>query len=173
MVFQDFNLFPHITLQENVMLGLRLVKKKKIAIARKIAGDLLDRVGIGHRAALYPSQVSGGQQQRAAIARALAMEPRAILFDEPTSALDPETVGEVLEVMRQLAKDGTTMVVATHEMTFARDVASTICMMEAGKVLETSHDPRQFFTCPENERTRAFLSRVLTPSGADRRTPQS
>jgi len=160
MVFQRFNLFPHMTALENVMEAPMLVAKVPKAIARQRARDLLERVGLAERADFYPSQLSGGQQQRVAIARALAMEPKLMLFDEPTSALDPELVGEVLSVMKDLAASGMTMVVVTHEMGFAREVADTLVFMDGGVVVE-SGDPRQILSNPQHVRTRAFLSRVL------------
>jgi len=173
MVFQDFNLFPHLTLEQNVMLAPRLVRHMRKPEARDLARSLLERVGIGDRAAHYPGQVSGGQQQRTAIARSLAMEPKVLLFDEPTSALDPETVGEVLDVMKDLVANGTTMIVATHEMSFAREAASTVCMMERGAVVELSRDPERFFSSPGSERTRTFLSRMLGADPGRRRPKES
>ncbi|MEJ3655753.1 amino acid ABC transporter ATP-binding protein [Actinomycetes bacterium KLBMP 9759] len=160
MVFQRFNLFPHMTAAENVMEAPRTVRREPKAAARKRACELLDRVGLGEKYDSYPSQLSGGQQQRVAIARALAMQPRLMLFDEPTSALDPELVGEVLDVMRALAKDGMTMVVVTHEMGFAREVGDTLVFMDEGRIVEAG-DPKVVLTNPEHERTKAFLSKVL------------
>ncbi|SDJ58661.1 amino acid ABC transporter ATP-binding protein [Streptomyces indicus] len=160
MVFQRFNLFPHMTALENVMEAPVRVRRESRATARERAGKLLDRVGLGDRAGHYPAQLSGGQQQRVAIARALAMEPKLMLFDEPTSALDPELVGDVLDVMRSLAADGMTMVVVTHEIGFAREVADTAVFMDEGVVVEAG-DPREVLDRPVQERTRAFLSKVL------------
>ncbi|MFD4368726.1 amino acid ABC transporter ATP-binding protein [Rhodococcus sp. NPDC058521] len=160
MVFQHFNLFPHRTALENVIEAPMRVKKvgKKAAIAR--ARDLLDQVGLTDKADAYPAQLSGGQQQRVAIARALAMDPKLMLFDEPTSALDPELVGEVLGVMKQLAKDGMSMVVVTHEMGFAREVADELVFMDGGVVVE-SGEPRELLSNPQHDRTKAFLSKLL------------
>ncbi len=160
MVFQRFNLFGHMTALENVVEAPIRVKKqpKRSAVAR--AKELLERVGLGDKLDSYPSQLSGGQQQRVAIARALAMEPKLMLFDEPTSALDPELVGEVLDVMRKLAKEGMTMVVVTHEIGFAREAADTLVFMDGGVVVE-SGDPREVLANPKHERTKAFLSKVL------------
>ncbi|MFI8370699.1 amino acid ABC transporter ATP-binding protein [Streptomyces sp. NPDC085466] len=160
MVFQRFNLFPHMTAVENVREAPVKVAGVSRAAAREQARDLLERVGLGDRAHHYPAQLSGGQQQRVAIARALAMKPKLMLFDEPTSALDPELVGDVLDVMRQLAADGMTMVVVTHEIGFAREVGDTAVFMDEGVVVEAG-DPRQVLVDPEQERTRAFLSKVL------------
>jgi polar amino acid transport system ATP-binding protein len=160
MVFQRFNLFPHMTALENVTEAPIQVLGRPKAAARDSAVQLLDRVGLADKAASYPRQLSGGQQQRVAIARALAMQPKLMLFDEPTSALDPELVGDVLEVMRQLAADGMTMVVVTHEMEFAREVADTVVFMDGGVVVE-SGKPEQVIRDPQHERTKAFLSRVL------------
>ncbi|WP_272263690.1 amino acid ABC transporter ATP-binding protein [Streptomyces xanthophaeus] len=160
MVFQRFNLFPHMTALENVMEAPVNVCGINKTQAKADAHDLLERVGLGDRAGHYPAQLSGGQQQRVAIARALAMKPKLMLFDEPTSALDPELVGDVLDVMRQLAADGMTMVVVTHEIGFAREVGDTAVFMDDGVVVE-SGDPRQVLVEPEQERTRAFLSKVL------------
>ena len=160
MVFQKFHLFPLKTVLENVMLAPVLTKHMTKTEARKKALELLDKVGLKDKADVYPAMLSGGQQQRVAIARALAMEPKALLFDEPTSALDPELVGEVLEVMRSLARDGMTMLVVTHEMGFARDVADRVIFMADGYVVEEG-TPQQIFTVPKEERTKAFLSRVL------------
>lgn len=160
MVFQRFNLFPHMTALENVMEAPVKVAGVSRAEARAGALRLLERVGLANRAARYPAQLSGGQQQRVAIARALAMKPKLMLFDEPTSALDPELVGEVLDVMRQLAAEGMTMVVVTHEIGFAREVADTAVFMDGGVVVEAG-DPRQVLGDPRQERTRTFLSKVL------------
>lgn len=160
MVFQRFNLFPHMTALENVMEAPVKVAGVTRAEARADAMRLLERVGLADRAERYPAQLSGGQQQRVAIARALAMKPKLMLFDEPTSALDPELVGEVLDVMRQLAAEGMTMVVVTHEIGFAREVADTAVFMDGGVVVEAG-DPRQVLGDPQQERTRTFLSKVL------------
>ncbi|MET8534037.1 amino acid ABC transporter ATP-binding protein [Streptomyces sp. NPDC005065] len=160
MVFQRFNLFPHMTAEQNVMEAPMKVAGVARDEARADARRLLDRVGLADRADRYPAQLSGGQQQRVAIARALAMKPKLMLFDEPTSALDPELVGEVLDVMRQLASEGMTMVVVTHEIGFAREVADTAVFMDGGVVVEAG-TPRQVLGDPQQERTRAFLSKVL------------
>jgi polar amino acid transport system ATP-binding protein len=160
MVFQRFNLFPHMTAAENVMEAPRTVRREPRQAARKRAVELLDRVGLVEKCDSYPAQLSGGQQQRVAIARALAMEPRLMLFDEPTSALDPELVGEVLDVMRGLARDGMTMVVVTHEMGFAREVGDSLVFMDEGRVVEAGN-PREVLTNPQHERTKSFLSKVL------------
>ena len=160
MVFQRFNLFPHMTALENVVEAPIQVKGAARAAAKEKARELLARVGLADKADNYPSQLSGGQQQRVAIARALAMEPKLMLFDEPTSALDPELVGDVLDVMRQLAQDGMTMIVVTHEMGFAREVGDALVFMDGGVVVESGH-PREVLTNPQHERTKAFLSRVL------------
>ncbi|MDQ8046490.1 MAG: amino acid ABC transporter ATP-binding protein [Patulibacter sp.] len=160
MVFQRFNLFPHKTALQNVTEAPVQVKGMAKSEAEFHAKELLDRVGLADKAGNYPSQLSGGQQQRVAIARALAMKPKLMLFDEPTSALDPELVGEVLDVMRGLAKDGMTMVVVTHEMGFAREVGDTIVFMDGGVVVE-SGDPREVIANPKHDRTKAFLSKVL------------
>lgn len=160
MVFQKFNLFPHMTALENVMEAPVLVARVSKAQARARAHELLARVGLADRADFYPSQLSGGQQQRVAIARALAMEPKLMLFDEPTSALDPELVGEVLEVMKELAASGMTMVVVTHEMGFAREVADTLVFMDGGVVVDAG-DPREVLGNPQHPRTKAFLGKVL------------
>jgi polar amino acid transport system ATP-binding protein len=160
MVFQRFNLFPHMTATDNVMEAPCRVKGVSHREAERRARELLDRVGLGPKADSYPAQLSGGQQQRVAIARALAMEPKLMLFDEPTSALDPELVGEVLDVMRQLALDGMTMVVVTHEMGFAREVGDTLVFMDNGVVVE-SGPPKQVISQPQHKRTQAFLSKVL------------
>ncbi|HCK79971.1 MAG TPA: amino acid ABC transporter ATP-binding protein [Candidatus Competibacter sp.] len=160
MVFQHFNLFPHKTVLDNVTLAQRVVRKRKTAEAEDKAMALLTKVGIAEKAHEYPSRLSGGQQQRVAIARALAMDPKVMLFDEPTSALDPEMVGEVLEVMQQLAREGMTMAVVTHEMGFAREVAHRVMFMDAGKILEDA-PPAEFFTAPKEARARVFLKQVL------------
>ncbi|MGB2130105.1 MAG: amino acid ABC transporter ATP-binding protein [Marinobacterium sp.] len=161
MVFQQFNLFPHLSVRRNIMLAPMKVKKQGKAAAADTADRLLERVGIGNQAEKFPGQLSGGQQQRVAIARALAMEPRLMLFDEPTSALDPEMVGEVLDVMRELAREGMTMMVVTHEMGFAREVADRVIYIHEGRIVEQG-PPDQVFDNPQNERTQAFLSRVLS-----------
>src|SRR2546421_1936362 len=160
MVFQRFNLFGHMTAMENVIEAPVRVKKVKKNEAAQRAQELLERVGLADKLDSYPAQLSGGQQQRVAIARALAMEPKLMLFDEPTSALDPELVGDVLDVMRQLAKDGMTMIVVTHEIGFAREAGDTVVFMDEGVVVETG-EPRAVFANPREERTKAFLSKVL------------
>jgi ABC-type polar amino acid transport system ATPase subunit len=160
MVFQQFNLFPHLTVIDNVMLAPTLVKRLGAAAAREQARALLARVRIAEQADKFPGQLSGGQQQRVAIARALAMQPQLMLFDEPTSALDPEMVGEVLDAMKELARDGMTMIVVTHEMGFARQVADRVVFMEAGRILEVQ-PPERFFDKPQSDRTRAFLGKIL------------
>ncbi|MEW1636113.1 amino acid ABC transporter ATP-binding protein [Streptomyces sp. NPDC093801] len=160
MVFQRFNLFPHMTAIENVMEAPVMVKGESKATARERAVKLLDRVGLGDKGGNYPTQLSGGQQQRVAIARALAMEPKLMLFDEPTSALDPELVGDVLDVMRDLAESGMTMIVVTHEMGFAREVGDNLVFMDGGVVVESGH-PRDVLGNPQHDRTKAFLSKVL------------
>ncbi|MFC7219872.1 amino acid ABC transporter ATP-binding protein [Streptomyces polyrhachis] len=160
MVFQRFNLFPHMTALANVMEAPVQVKGESRAVARERARKLLDRVGLADKAGHYPSQLSGGQQQRVAIARALAMEPKLMLFDEPTSALDPELVGEVLDVMRDLAESGMTMIVVTHEMGFAREVGDSLVFMDDGVVVESGR-PRDVLGNPQHVRTQAFLSKVL------------
>ncbi|HJV61895.1 MAG TPA: amino acid ABC transporter ATP-binding protein [Albitalea sp.] len=161
MVFQQFNLFPHLKVLDNVMLAPLLVKRQDVNVSRQQAMELLDRVRIAEQAHKFPGQLSGGQQQRVAIARALAMQPQLMLFDEPTSALDPEMVGEVLETMQELARDGMTMIVVTHEMGFARRVADRVVFMEAGRIVEVQQ-PQRFFDQPHSERTRAFLGKILT-----------
>lgn len=160
MVFQSFNLFPHMTVLRNVMLAPMRVRQTPAAEAERKARELLARVGILEQALKFPGQLSGGQQQRVAIARALAMEPRVLLFDEPTSALDPEMVGEVLDVMRKLAGTGVTMVVVTHEMGFARQVADRVIFMDGGRLVEVG-TPSEIFDTPKEERTRGFLRAVL------------
>jgi polar amino acid transport system ATP-binding protein len=160
MVFQSFNLFPHMTALENVTLAPMRVTRVKREEARNHARELLTRVGLGDKLDSYPVALSGGQQQRVAIARALAMQPKLMLFDEPTSALDPELVGDVLDAMRELAKEGMTMVVVTHEMGFAREVADSVVFMDDGVVVE-SGPPREVLANPKQERTKAFLSKVL------------
>lgn len=160
MVFQHFNLFPNMTIQKNITLAPVRTGLMKQAEADKLAISLLRRVGLEDKANAYPSQLSGGQKQRIAIVRALAMQPKVMLFDEPTSALDPEMVGEVLDVMKELADEGMTMVVVTHEMGFAREVASRILFMDGGHILE-QNTPEEFFAHPQNERTKVFLSKVL------------
>ncbi|WOV84188.1 amino acid ABC transporter ATP-binding protein [Sporosarcina jeotgali] len=159
MVFQHFNLFPHKTVLENVMEAPIMVKKVAKATAKKTAIEILSKVGLSDKADVYPNKLSGGQKQRVAIARALAMEPKALLFDEPTSALDPELVGEVLQVMKDLADEGMTMVVVTHEMKFAKEVADRVIMLNEGVIIEDA-DPDTFFNHSTNERTRQFLEMV-------------
>ncbi|MCC4291294.1 amino acid ABC transporter ATP-binding protein [Halomonas aquamarina] len=160
MVFQQFNLFPHLSVLDNVTLAPMKVRGWSRQDAEETAKRLLDRVGIADQANKYPSQLSGGQQQRVALARALAMEPRLMLFDEPTSALDPEMIGEVLDAMRELAKEGMTMVIVTHEMGFAREVADRIIFIHKGEIAEQG-TPEQLFDSPQHERTQSFLARVL------------
>ena len=160
MVFQQFNLFPHLTVKENIKLAPVKLKVMSDEEADKRALELLARVGLPDKADSYPAQLSGGQQQRIAIARALAMNPDVMLFDEPTSALDPEMVGEVLEIMKELADDGMTMVVVTHEMGFAREVATRVLFMDGGNIVE-QNEPHQFFANPQNARLKDFLSKVL------------
>jgi ABC-type polar amino acid transport system ATPase subunit len=160
MVFQSFNLFPHLSVMKNIMIAPMRVRRTSVAEARRKATELLARVGISEQADKYPEQLSGGQQQRVAIARALAMEPRVLLFDEPTSALDPEMVGEVLDVMRTLAGTGVTMVVVTHEMGFAKQVADRVIFMDGGRIVEAG-TPKEIFDTPREERTKGFLRAVL------------
>jgi polar amino acid transport system ATP-binding protein/general L-amino acid transport system ATP-binding protein len=160
MVFQSFNLFPHMTIAKNLMIAQQLVRKTPKAKAREIAMRYLERVKIPEQADKYPIQLSGGQQQRVAIARALCMQPEIMLFDEPTSALDPEMISEVLDVMIDLAKDGMTMIVVTHEMGFARSVADRVIFMDAGQIVEEA-PPDTFFDAPKHERTKLFLSQIL------------
>ena len=161
MVFQSFNLFPHMTTLQNIMLAPMKVRRLSRAEAEKTARALLERVGLREKADNYPANLSGGQQQRVAIARALAMSPKLMLFDEPTSALDPELVGEVLETMKQLALEGMTMIVVTHEMGFAREVADRILFLSDGRILEEG-TPQAFFAAPKSERGKQFLSKILT-----------
>lgn len=160
MVFQQFNLFPNMTVLENITLAPTKIKKMPKIEAEKIAFSLLDKVGLREKANEYPNKLSGGQKQRIAIARALAMNPDVMLFDEPTSALDPEMVGEVLDVMKSLAKDGMTMIVVTHEMGFAKEVGTRLFFMDEGKIIEEGI-PKQVFTSPTHERTKSFLSKIL------------
>lgn len=162
-VFQQFNLFPHYSVRDNITLSARKVGGMSVAQANALAEDLLNKVGLSHKIDAMPANLSGGQQQRVAIARALAQRPPLILFDEPTSALDPEMVGEVLAVMKQLASEGMTMVVVTHEMGFARDVADRIWFMDAGEILEDT-TPQEFFTAPRHLRSRKFLEDILQRS---------
>ncbi|HLI12137.1 MAG TPA: amino acid ABC transporter ATP-binding protein [Alphaproteobacteria bacterium] len=161
MVFQSFNLYPHKTALENVVLAPMKVKKLPRREAEEVGRSLLERVGVGEKAGAYPARLSGGQQQRVAIARALAMRPSIMLFDEPTSALDPEMIKEVLDVMADLARNGMTMIIVTHEMGFARRVANRIVFMDLGQIIEQA-TPNEFFANPRSERTRQFLSKVLT-----------
>ncbi|MFP7299772.1 amino acid ABC transporter ATP-binding protein [Neobacillus niacini] len=160
MVFQHFNLFPHLTVKENLELPPKLVKNESIASIRQRSTELLRKIGLTDRADAYPASLSGGQKQRVAIARALMMNPEILLFDEPTSALDPELTGEVLEVIKALAHEQMTMIVVTHEMGFAREVANRVIFMDNGEIIESGH-PNELFTNPKNERTKAFLSRSL------------
>ena len=160
MVFQSFNLFPHKTVLENVTLAQRVVRKRSSEKSHEKAMALLQKVGISDKINVFPDQLSGGQQQRVAIARALAMEPKVMLFDEPTSALDPEMIGEVLDVMKTLAREGMTMVVVTHEMGFAREVADRVLFMDAGAIVEEG-TPEHFFVNPTHDRTKLFLSQIL------------
>jgi glutamine transport system ATP-binding protein len=160
MVFQQFNLFPHMTVLKNVTLGPLKVRKMKPAEANEMGLELLDKVGLKDKAMNYPEQLSGGQKQRVAIARSLALQPKVILFDEPTSALDPELVGEVLEVMKQLAKEGMTMIVVTHEMGFAREVADRLIFIDQGIIMEEG-EPNEVFAAPKNPRLKEFLSKVV------------
>lgn len=160
MVFQSFNLFPHKTVFENITLAQKVVRKRSKADAEEKANFLLTKVGIRDKSGAYPDNLSGGQQQRVAIARALAMDPKVMLFDEPTSALDPEMIGEVLDVMKTLAKEGMTMVVVSHEMGFAREVADRVIFMDEGAIVEVG-TPEHFFTNPTHERTKLFLSQIL------------
>ncbi len=160
MVFQQFNLFPHMTVLENIMLAPKVVKKEPVGMTREYAMHLLDKVGLKDKWEVYPSKLSGGQQQRVAIARALAMRPEIMLFDEPTSALDPELVSEVLEVMKSLAKEKMTMLVVTHEMGFAKEVADRVIFMDNGEVIE-ENTPENLFKNPVKDRTKAFLSKII------------
>jgi general L-amino acid transport system ATP-binding protein len=160
MVFQQFNLFPHLTVMDNITLAPLWVRKQPKGESDKIAVELLERVGIPEQAAKYPGQLSGGQQQRVAIARALAMRPKIMLFDEPTSALDPEMIKEVLDVMKELAQSGMTMIVVTHEMGFAREVADRVLFFDGGNIVEEG-TPEHFFTNPQHDRTKLFLSQIL------------
>ena len=160
MVFQNFNLFPHMTVMENLTLAQTKVRKTSSDEAKKIGQALLDRVGLGHKANAYPDSLSGGQKQRVAIARALAMKPKVMLFDEPTSALDPEMVREVLDVMKSLAEEGMTMVIVTHEMSFAKEVADRVLFVDGGLILEDD-TPEKVFDTPTNDRTKLFLSKIL------------
>jgi len=160
MVFQQFNLFPHLTALENIMLAQKVVRRRDAREAERVARAQLERVGIPEKADVYPGQLSGGQQQRVAIARALAMNPKVMLFDEPTSALDPEMIKEVLDVMLELAREGMTMVVVTHEMGFARNAANQIVFMDKGLIVE-QNTPQEFFDHPRESRTQAFLSQIL------------
>ncbi len=160
MVFQQFNLFPHKTVLENIILSPMKVRKWNRKRAEQKAHELLAKVGLSEKATVYPDSLSGGQKQRVAIARALAMEPEIMLFDEPTSALDPEMVGEVLEVMKQLAKEGMTMIVVTHEMGFAREVGDRVIFMDEGYIIE-ENEPKELFSSPQNVRTKSFLSKIL------------
>jgi general L-amino acid transport system ATP-binding protein len=160
MVFQQFNLFPHLTVLENITLAQQHVRRRPKAEAEQVALSLLERVGIPEQANKYPGQLSGGQQQRVAIARALAMQPKIMLFDEPTSALDPEMIKEVLDVMKELALSGMTMIVVTHEMGFAKEVADRVIFMDAGHIVEVG-TPEHFFTNPQHDRTKLFLSQIL------------
>ena len=161
MVFQQFNLFPHLTVLQNVTLAQTWVRKRTKAEAESKAMDLLERVGIQEQAAKFPGQLSGGQQQRVALARSLAMDPRIMLFDEPTSALDPEMIKEVLDSMKELAQSGMTMMVVTHEMGFAREVADRVVFFDQGQIIEEG-TPEHFFTDPQHDRTKLFLSQILT-----------
>ena len=161
MVFQSFNLYPHMTVRQNITLAPMKVKGLDKATAEKVASELLERVGIPDKANAYPANLSGGQQQRVAIARALAMKPKVMLFDEPTSALDPEMINEVLEVMTDLARDGMTMAVVTHEMGFARRVAHRVIFMDQGQIIEAS-EPEKFFAAPQSPRAKQFLSKILS-----------
>jgi polar amino acid transport system ATP-binding protein len=171
MVFQQFNLFPHLTVLDNLTIAQRTVLKRGKAESERIAGENLQRVGLADRGGAFPAQLSGGQQQRVAIARSLSMGPTLMLFDEPTSALDPELVGDVLAVMRKLAGDGMTMMVVTHEMSFARDVADRVVFMDGGVVVEQG-PPAEVLTNPQHERTKSFLARVLDPTAVEPENPE-
>jgi polar amino acid transport system ATP-binding protein len=160
MVFQRFELFPHLTVLDNITLAQRIVRRRDRAAADQVARELLDKVGIPEKAESYPAQLSGGQQQRVAIARALAMQPKIMLFDEPTSALDPEMIKEVLDVMLELAREGMTMVIVSHEMGFARAASNRVVFMDQGRVVEMG-EPEQVFSAPQHERTKLFLSKIL------------
>ncbi|MBB6444781.1 amino acid ABC transporter ATP-binding protein [Bacillus benzoevorans] len=160
MVFQHFNLFPHLTVKENLELAPKMVKKEAAAVVAQRSKELMEKIGLTERASAYPANLSGGQKQRVAIARALMMNPEIMLFDEPTSALDPELTGEVLQVMKNLAKEHMTMIVVTHEMEFAREVANRVMFMDGGEIVESS-PPEEIFTNPKFERTKAFLNRSL------------
>ena len=160
MVFQRFNLFPHMTVLDNITLAPQKIRGLSKSEAESIAHDLLGKVGLSDKAEAYPEQLSGGQQQRVAIARALAMKPKVMLFDEPTSALDPEMVSEVLDVMKDLAKEGMTMVIVTHEMSFAKEVATRVLFVDGGEILEEG-TPAEVFDTPKHERTKSFLSKVI------------
>ena len=160
MVFQQFNLFPHLSALQNITLAQQVIRHRTPDESKKIARGLLDKVGIPEKTDAYPAQLSGGQQQRVAVARALAMNPKIMLFDEPTSALDPEMIKEVLDVMLDLAKEGMTMVVVSHEMGFARNAADEVIFMDAGAIVERS-TPEEFFSAPREERSRLFLSQIL------------
>jgi len=160
MVFQHFNLFPHLTVQENLMIAPKLVKKETSVELQQRSSELLDKIGLLNRAKAYPANLSGGQKQRVAIARALMMSPEILLFDEPTSALDPELTGEVLQVMKDLAEEHMTMIVVTHEMGFAKEVANKVIFMDNGEIIESGH-PSEIFTNPQFERTKVFLNRTL------------
>lgn len=161
MVFQNFNLFPHRTSAENITMAMQTVKNMKKSEAKMIAKELMNKVGLSDKSEVYPGNLSGGQKQRVAIARALAMKPKVMLFDEPTSALDPELVGEVLSVMKDLAKEGMTMAVVTHEMGFAKEVADRVVVMDEGRIIEEG-SPEIIFSNPKNQRTREFLSKILS-----------
>lgn len=161
MVFQNFNLFPHRTSAENITMAMQTVKNMKKSEAKMIAKELMNKVGLSDKSEVYPGNLSGGQKQRVAIARALAMKPKVMLFDEPTSALDPELVGEVLSVMKDLAKEGMTMTVVTHEMGFAKEVADRVVVMDEGRIIEEG-SPEIIFSNPKNQRTREFLSKILS-----------
>jgi len=160
MVFQHFNLFPHLTVKENLELAPRMVKKESVTVTQQRSTEIMEKIGLSDRAMAYPANLSGGQKQRVAIARALMMDPDILLFDEPTSALDPELTGEVLQVMKDLAEEHMTMIVVTHEMEFAKEVANQAIFMDKGEIIETGH-PEELFTNPKFDRTKAFLNRSL------------